>query len=81
MPVWAHDMSGNADMQQSILNAHDSHFPHQRGDSHEPEEGSGDATGRSCWMRAPTRRTGPATITSPKKDAATPMAPCSTTLS
>lgn len=45
VPVWAHDMSGNPDMQQSIRNAHDSHFPHQPGDSHEPEKGSGDSYG------------------------------------
>lgn len=44
-PTWAHDMSDNPDMQQSILNVHDSHFPHQPGDSHEPEKGTGDSYG------------------------------------
>lgn len=44
-PVWAHDMNGNPDMQQSILNVHDSHFPHRAGDSHEPENGTGDSYG------------------------------------
>lgn len=45
VPAWAHDMSGNPDTEQSILNVHDSHFPHQPGDSHAPAMGSGDNYG------------------------------------
>ena len=44
-PAFAHDMDNSPDTKQSVLNVHDSHFPHKPGDSHAPAKGSGDAYG------------------------------------
>ena len=44
-PAWATHQNSTPDLQQSITNVHDSHFPHVAGDSHEPERGSGDLYG------------------------------------
>lgn len=41
----ANHSDGNPELQQSILNVHDSHFPHKAGDSHEPAKGSGNTYG------------------------------------
>ncbi len=44
-PALAHDLDGNPDRKQGILNVHDSHFPHAADDSHAPAKGSGDSYG------------------------------------
>ena len=44
-PAWAYHQDGNPDMEQSILNVHEMHFPHVDGDSHGPERGAGDFYG------------------------------------
>ncbi len=44
-PVWAAHFDANPEMAQSILNVHSAPFPHQPGDTHEPERGSGDTYG------------------------------------
>ena len=44
-PAWAYHQNSTPDLQQSITNVHDSHFPHAAGDSHEPERGVGDVYG------------------------------------
>ena len=44
-PALAHDLDGSSDTKQSVLNVHDSHFPHTPGDSHGPAKGSGDTYG------------------------------------
>lgn len=44
-PAWAYHQNSNLDLQQSITNLHDNHFPHVAGDSHEPERGTGDIYG------------------------------------
>jgi len=44
-PAWASHEDNNPDLKQSILNVHESHFPHVDGDSHAPERGHGDKYG------------------------------------
>lgn len=44
-PAWAYHQDSNPDLQQSITNVHDTHFPHVTGDSHGPERGRGDNYG------------------------------------
>lgn len=44
-PAFAHDMDGSPDTKQSVLNVHDSHFPHKAGDNHAPAKGAGDTYG------------------------------------
>jgi hypothetical protein len=44
-PAWAYHLNSNADQAQSIINVHDSHFPHAAGDSHGPEKGGADIYG------------------------------------
>jgi hypothetical protein len=44
-PVWANHQDNNSDLKQSIINVHESHFPHVDGDSHDAERGSGDNYG------------------------------------
>jgi hypothetical protein len=52
-PVFAHDMDGNPDLKDSILNMHDSHFPHQPGDMHAAAKGSGDTYGSVLLDKGP----------------------------
>lgn len=44
-PAWAYHQDSYSDLNQSITNVHDSHFPHIAGDSHEPERDGGDDYG------------------------------------
>ena len=74
-PAWAYHQNSTPDLQQSITNVHDSHFPHVAGDSHEPERGSGDSTARfcsTCRRAKRTCRTRRATATPRRKAAAIP---------
>lgn len=45
-PTWAKHLDDNPDVQQSILNVHDGHYPHAASDTgHGPAKGSGDTYG------------------------------------
>lgn len=44
-PAWAYHQDSYLDLNQSITNVHESHFPHMAGDSHGPERGGGDDYG------------------------------------